>query len=187
MRDQFDICSTAIPALIVIQRKTLGDERGYLERLFCHKTLKTFLSGKSVVQINRTLTINKATVRGMHFQIPPYTEIKLVSCLKGAVCDITIDLRQDSPTFLKMHAEILSADNHKTLLIPEGFAHGFQTLTDDCEMLYFHTNYYHPESERGINALDPLFDIQWPLPISSRSDRDMSHPCVSANFTGISL
>lgn len=187
MLDQFDICNTSISSLKVIQRKTVKDDRGYFERLFCNEALKTFLSEKGIVQINHTLTKQCATVRGMHFQIPPYAEMKLVSCLKGEVYDVAIDLRQDSPTFLKVHAEILSADDHKTLLIPEGFAHGFQTLTDNCEMLYFHTNYYHPQSERGINALDPLLNIQWPLPISFCSDRDTLHPFIAENFTGISI
>lgn len=185
MHEQFDIYNTPISALKVIQRKVLKDDRGYFERLFCTETLKTFLSEKNIVQINHTLTKQCATVRGLHYQIEPYAETKFVTCLKGEVFDVAIDLRQDSPTFLKTHTEILSADNHKTLLIPEGFAHGFQTLTNDCEMLYFHTNYYHPQSERGLNALDPQLNMQWPLPISSRSDRDTSHPFIPENFTGI--
>lgn len=185
MHNKFDIHNTTIASLKVIHRNTLEDERGYLERLFCNESLKNFLSGKSIVQINHTLTKKCGVVRGMHFQLSPHSEIKFISCLKGEVFDVTIDLRENSPTFLAIHTEILSANNHKTLMIPEGFAHGFQTLTNDCEMLYFHTNHYHAESERGINALDPLINIQWPLPITLRSERDASHPFLFENYTGI--
>ena len=98
------------------------------------------------------MTASRGTVRGMHFQHPPHAETKFVSCLRGEVFDVAVDLRNGSPTFLHWHAEILSADNHRTLVIPEGFAHGFQTLSDDCEMLYFHTAAYNPEAEGGLNV-----------------------------------
>jgi dTDP-4-dehydrorhamnose 3,5-epimerase len=104
--------------------------------------------------------------------------MKLVSCLRGEVFDVAVDRRQDSPTFLQWHAERLSADNHKTLAIPEGFAHGFQTLTADCELLYLHTAAYEPDAEDGLNALDPGLAIDWPLPISDRSVRDQALPAI---------
>jgi dTDP-4-dehydrorhamnose 3,5-epimerase len=103
------------------------------------------------------------------------------------VFDVAVDLRRGSPTFLSWHAELLSAENHKTFVIPEGFAHGFQTLCDNCEMLYFHTAAYSPEAEGGLNALDPRLAIRWPLPVSGLSPRDASHPRVEANFAGIDI
>jgi dTDP-4-dehydrorhamnose 3,5-epimerase len=121
----------------------------------------------------------------MHFQHPPHAETKLVSCLRGEVFDVAVDLRHNSPTFLRWHAERLSADNHKTLVIPEGFAHGFQTLTDDCEMLYFHTAAYQPGAEGGLNAQDPRLAIEWPLPVVGLSPRDAVYQFLGEDFSGV--
>ena len=137
MSTRFDILNTSIAGLHLVQRKPIGDSRGYLERLFCAEELYNLIPGKNIKQVNHTLTKNVGTVRGMHFQRPPYAETKLVSCLRGEVFDVAVDLRHDSPTFLHWYGERLSAENHKTLVIPEGFAHGFQTLTDDCENAVF--------------------------------------------------
>jgi dTDP-4-dehydrorhamnose 3,5-epimerase len=123
----------------------------------------------------------------MHFQHPPHAETKFVSCLRGEVFDVAVDLRQGSPTFLHWHAEILTADNHKTLVIPEGCAHGFQTLTKDCEMLYLHTNAYRADAEGGLNAIDTRLAILWPLPITEQSERDSTHPFVSEDFCGVTV
>lgn len=187
MSGRFEIRSTPIDGLCVVQRKPLGDSRGYLERLYCGEELHTLAPAKHIAQINHTLTVNRGTVRGMHFQLPPHAEIKFVSCLRGEVFDVAIDLRHNSPTFLRWHAELLSADNHRTLVIPEGFAHGFQTLTDDCEMLYFHTAAYQPDAERGVNALDPRLAIQWPLPFAGLSPRDAAHPFLDDHFSGVDI
>ena len=135
MRAHFKMFDTPLSGLKVLQRKPISDSRGYLERFFCTEELEALALGKHIAQINCTLTANLGTVRGMHFQRPPHAEIKFVSCLRGEVFDVAVDLRNNSPTFLCWHAEVLSADNHKTLVIPEGFAHGFQTLADNCEML----------------------------------------------------
>lgn len=185
MSARFDILDTPLPGLRVLQRKPLGDSRGYLERLYCSEELQALASGKAVAQINHTLTASRGTVRGMHFQRPPYAEIKFVSCLRGEVFDVAVDLRHNSSTFLRWHAELLSADNHKTLVIPEGFAHGFQTLTDDCEMLYFHTAAYQPAAEGGLNAQDPRLAIRWPLPVAGLSLRDAAHPLLDDGFVGM--
>ena len=123
----------------------------------------------------------------MHFQHPPHAETKFVSCLRGEVFDVAVDLRQGSPTFLRWHAEILSAGNHKTLMIPEGFAHGVQTLTEDCEMLYFHTAAYQPGAECGLNAKDPRLNIRWPEAITELSPRDAAHPLVTEDFSGVTV
>jgi dTDP-4-dehydrorhamnose 3,5-epimerase len=184
---RFSVQQTPLPGLSLIQRHPVGDERGYLERLFCSDELRGLIGTRAIVQINHTLTANAGTVRGMHFQHPPHAEMKLVTCLRGEVFDVAVDLRQVSPTFLHWHAEHLSADNHRTLLIPEGFAHGFQTLTDDCELLYLHTAAYQPEAEGGLNALDPRLGIRWPLPVLDRSPRDLEHPPLDDRFSGIAI
>lgn len=185
MSTRFEILDTPFSGLRVLQRRPIGDSRGYLERLFCAEEMQTLAPGKPIAQINRTLTASRGTVRGMHFQRPPHTETKFVSCLRGEVFDVAVDLRHNSPTFLRWHAEVLSADNHKTLVIPEGFAHGFQALTDDCEMLYFHTAAYQPGAEGGLNAQDPRLAIRWPLPVIDLSPRDAAHPLMSDDFTGL--
>jgi len=187
MKSRFEIIKTAIDGLHVINRLPLADPRGYLERLFCITELGEFLGGKSINQINHTLTIMAGTVRGLHFQHPPNAEIKMVSCLRGEVYDVAVDLRAGSPTFLRFHGEILSEMNHKTLLIPEGFAHGFQTLTENCELVYFHTAAYAAESEGACNVFDPLIGIQWPLPVSFLSDRDKNHSMLNESFKGLYL
>ena len=187
MSIRFDLLDTPLVGLRVLQRKPIGDSRGYLERLFCADELQALAPGRHIAQINHTLTASRGTVRGMHFQRPPYAEIKFVSCLQGEVFDVAVDLRDNSPTFLQWHAEVLSANNHKTLVIPEGFAHGFQTLTDNCEMLYFHTHTYQPGAEGGLNAQDPRLAIQWPLPVGGVSPRDAGHPFLDENFFGMTL
>lgn len=187
MSVHFDILDTPLQGLELIRRKPLGDSRGYLERLYCQAELADKLTGKSIVQINHTLTEKTGTVRGLHFQYPPHAETKFVMCLKGEVFDVAIDVRAGSPTFLHWHAEILSDTNHKTFIIPEGFAHGFQTRTENCEMLYFHTAAYRPGAEGGLNALDPRLAIKWPLNITTQSERDRAHQMIEANFHGVSL
>ena len=184
---RFAIEKTPIDGLHVFQRKPIGDERGYLERMFCGDELKSIIGQRSIVQINHTLTEKAGTVRGMHFQHPPHAEMKLVSCLRGEVFDVAVDLRKGSPTFLHWHAEVLTEANHKTFMIPEGFAHGFQTLTDDCELLYLHTAAYAPDAESGLNALDPRLAIAWPMPIAERSARDKQHAMLTSEFSGLSL
>jgi len=179
--------TTPINGLQVIERQPIGDERGFLERLFCQETLTHLLQGKTIRQINRTLTQTKGTVRGLHFQYPPHAETKIVTCLKGQVWDVAVDLRRGSPTFLQHHSVLLTEDNYQSYLIPEGFAHGFQTLTPDCEMLYFHTADYNAEAEGALNALDPSLAINWPEPITVRSERDMNHATLSDYFEGIDL
>lgn len=187
MSNRFDILDTQLLGLKLIQRKPIGDSRGYLERIFCADDLQALISGKRIVQINHTLTARHGTVRGLHFQHPPHAETKFVSCLRGEVFDVAVDLRQGSPTFLRWHAEILSAGNHKTLMIPEGFAHGFQAMTEDCEMLYLHTAAYQPGAECGLNAKDPRLNIRWPKAITELSPRDAAHPLVTEDFSGVTV
>ena len=187
MSSRFDVLDTPILGLKLVQRKPIADSRGHLERLFCADDLQMLTAGKHIVQINHTLTAKRGTVRGMHFQYPPYAESKFVSCLCGAVFDTAVDLRRDSPTFLQWHAEILSAENHRTMVIPEGFAHGFQTLTEDCELLYFHTAAYQPAAEGAVNARDPVLAIRWPQVITDLSGRDAGHPMLTSDFGGLAI
>jgi dTDP-4-dehydrorhamnose 3,5-epimerase len=171
--------------LQIIQRQPLRDERGYLERVFCEEELKSVIGQRCIVQINHTFTAKLGTVRGMHFQYPPHAEMKIVSCLRGKVFDVAVDLRKDSPTFLQWHAEVLSESNFRTIVIPEGFAHGFQTLSEDCELLYLHTAPYVSQAEVGLNALDTKLAIDWPLPVLKRSERDQQHAMLSPEFSGL--
>ncbi len=177
--------STPIEGLLVVERDPVGDARGWLERLYCPGELRDALGSATIAAVNRTRTARAGTIRGMHFQRSPHAEDKLVTCLRGQVLDVAVDLRRGSPTFLGWHAEILDGEGHRSLLIPKGFAHGFQSLVDGCEMLYLHTAPYAPESEGGLDALDPALAIGWPLPVTERSRRDLSHPAIDPSFPGI--
>jgi dTDP-4-dehydrorhamnose 3,5-epimerase len=187
MSSSFDFFDTPLKGLKLVQRKPIADARGFFTRFYCADEYRAAGLDKPIAQINHTLTRKKGSVRGLHFQHPPHAEAKLVSCLKGEILDIAVDLRRDSPTFLHWYGEILSAENRKSLLIPEGYAHGFQALTEDCELIYLHTVAYHPEAEGAISVSDPMLNISWPLPIKDLSDRDRNHPLVDQNFQGIVL
>lgn len=162
-----------------LQRQPLVDQRGRFERLFCARELAQFGWETTVAQVNLSLTLRRGTVRGLHFQRAPHAETKLVTCLHGEVWDVAVDLRADSPTFLQWHAETLSAGDGMSLLIPAGFAHGYQTLTDDTQLLYLHSAAHVPAAEAGISPLDPRLAIPWPLPPAGLSPRDASLPAVA--------
>lgn len=179
------ILDTPIDGLKIVERTPRGDSRGFLARLFCAEELSAARWCKPVVQINQTVTQKQGTIRGLHFQHPPHAEMKLVICLRGAIWDVAVDLRAASSTFLKWHAEELSATNHRAFLIPEGFAHGFQTLTDDCELIYLHTEAYTPSAEAGIHPQDPMLSIPWPLPVTELSTRDAKHSALNHQFNGV--
>ena len=184
---QFSIFDTPIEGLKVIQRETISDSRGFLSRIFCADQLRSAGWKNSIVQINQSITKKRGTVRGMHFQKSPHAEMKLISCLQGEIWDLAVDLRKNSPSFLKCHAEKLSAENCRALLIPEGFAHGFQTLSDDCELIYLHSAPYFPLAEAGIRPNDPCLNISWPLDFCEISTRDATHPLLDDQFSGIEL
>jgi len=181
----FSLLSTALDGIKVVQRQRTSDARGYFSRFFCADELAEAGFVQPIAQINQTLTRRKGSVRGLHFQHPPHAEDKFVSCLRGEVFDVAIDLRKGSPTFLQWHAETLSADNARSLFIPKGFAHGFQTLCDDVELLYLHTVPYARSAEGGLNPLDPALGIAWPLPFADVSDRDAARPHLTPDFGGI--
>jgi dTDP-4-dehydrorhamnose 3,5-epimerase len=181
---RFTITDLPLAGLKLIERQRLGDNRGFLSRLFCAEELACAGWQKPVAQINHTYTARRGTVRGMHFQLPPNAEMKLVSCVRGRVWDVAVDLRGGSDTLLHWHAEELSADNHRALLIPEGFAHGFQALTDDVDLLYCHSVAYHTEVEGGLNPRDFKLAIEWPIEITGLSDKDAHYPMIDQNFVG---
>jgi dTDP-4-dehydrorhamnose 3,5-epimerase len=184
---RFTIQATPIAGVYEITRQIIGDHRGFFSRFFCAEELAAGGFNEPVAQINHSFTQRRGTVRGLHFQHPPHGEIKLVSCLAGKVFDVAVDLRRNSPTFLRWHAVELSAERRNSLLIPKGCAHGFQTLEDDCEMLYLSSTPYAPQAEGGIRPDDERLAIAWPLAISDCSERDRNHPLLSTDFAGIDL
>lgn len=155
------------------------DERGIFARVFCAQELKEIGHIKGIVQINHSLTTQRGAIRGMHFQYAPKTEIKMVKCMAGSVFDVIVDMRIQSATFSRWHGEKLSSDNMKMMYIPEGFAHGFQTLTENAQLLYLHTEFYAPEYEGGIRFNDPDLGIDWPLMSTMISDKDRKLPLLS--------
>ena len=181
------IKQTPLQDSFIIEPEPFMDDRGLFARVFCQNELRNILRDKNIVQINHSLTRQKGAIRGMHFQYPPMAEIKMVKCLGSSVFDVIIDLRKGSPTFLKWHGVILSAENMKMIYVPEGFAHGFQTLEENCELLYFHTEFYSPEHEGGVRYNDPKVGIKWPLEITDVSERDQNHQLLSRNFKGVIL
>lgn len=180
-----DIVTTSLAGLQLVQRKRLEDARGYFSRLFCAEELAEAGFRLPVAQINQTLTRRQGAVRGLHFQHPPHAEDKFVSCLRGEIFDVAVDLRRDSPTFLRWHAEVLSASNQRSLLIPQGFAHGFQALSENCELLYLHSRPYAAQSEGALHVADPMLAIEWPLPVAELSARDAAHRYIDDTFRGI--
>lgn len=182
---EFDIKNLPLIGAQIITRKKLEDERGYLSRLFCTEELNKNNIFKKIKQINITLTKKKSTIRGLHYQMAPFAETKMVSCIRGEIFDVIVDLRQDSPTFLNSHSEILSYKNQKSLIIPEGFAHGFQSLDDDCEVLYFHTENYQSNFEKGVRYNDQKLMIKWPLQSNIVSNRDLNFPLILEKFRGL--
>lgn len=184
---RFFIEATPLAGLKRIRRVPVEDSRGWFERLYCRNELAVAAGHPFMPeQINRSFTGARGAVRGLHFQHPPHGEIKLVSCLRGEVYDVAVDLRIGSPTFLNWYGTTLSADNHCSLLIPQGFAHGFQTLCEDCELLYLHSTAYVPEAEGRIHPNEVRVGIAWPLPVQDLSVRDATQLPLGSDFVGIS-
>ena len=176
---------TNLDKCFVITPKEIKDERGGFMRVFCENIFKDQGCEMKFVQINHSFNFKKGTLRGMHFQYFTSSESKLVRCIKGSIFDVVVDLRKNSKTFLKHFYVELSESNKKMILIPEGFAHGFQTLTDNTEVIYHHSNFYNPEFEGGIRFDDIKLGVNWPLIVSEISDRDRKHQPLDNNFIGI--
>ena len=185
MTARFELIETPLQGLHLIQRSVLGDARGSLQRLFCQDELALFGWSAPLAQVNHTFTRERGSLRGLHLQLPPHGEAKLISCLRGAVWDVAVDLRAGSATFLHWHAVHLVAEQACSYLIPAGFAHGFQTLTDEVEMLYCHSHQYVADSEFGLHAFDPALAITWPLPVTQHSERDRHSAFIDTTFSGI--
>jgi dTDP-4-dehydrorhamnose 3,5-epimerase len=174
-----------LPGIYIIELQPVSDSRGWFARTFCKNEFAEIGHTKEWVQMNHSHTNRKGAIRGMHYQLPPFSEIKMVRCIAGAVLDVVIDVRKDSATFLQWTAVELTAANKRMIYIPEGFAHGFQTLEDDSELIYNHSSFYTPGAEGGIRYNDPLVNINWPLPVTDISDRDLSHPLLNDSYKGI--
>ena len=174
-----------LDGVYIIDLEPVTDERGWFSRTFSKDEFGQIDHTKEWVQMNHSFTTTKGTIRGMHYQLPPFREIKMVRCIAGAVFDVVIDIRKGSETFLQWVGVELTAANKKMLYIPEGFAHGFQTLTDNCELLYRHSEFYKPGAESGIRYDDPLIDIKWPTTLTVISDRDRTHVLLNESFKGI--
>lgn len=167
---------TKLKGAYIIEIKQLADERGFFGRLWCKKEMEEHGLNGNVVQVNTSSSKSKGTIRGLHYQKHPYEETKLMRCTKGAIYDVIIDLRKDSPTFLEWIGVELTDDNYKMLYVPEGFAHGFITLADNTEVIYLVTQFYTPGAEAGIRFDDPQFKINWPVEVTTVSEKDRSHP-----------
>lgn len=181
------IADTPIADLHVIEGRILGDSRGTFARLFCEEALAPILNDRRIVQINRSITHAVGALRGMHFQHPPHAEMKFVRCLRGRVFDVAVDLRKGSRTFLSWHGIELSADASRMYAIPEGFAHGFQVLEEDSELLYLHTSAYAADAQGSVAYNDPRLAIAWPRAVTELSERDKSHPMLADHFQGLTL
>jgi dTDP-4-dehydrorhamnose 3,5-epimerase len=178
---------TPIPDLMIAESRSFNDERGAFSRLFCQQELSKVIDHRRIVQINHSYTKAVGAIRGLHFQKKPYAEMKLVRCLKGKVWDVAVDLRSHSPFYKQWFAQELSSNNAKMMVIPEGFAHGFQVLESESELLYLHTALYSAESEDGVRYDDPEIGIVWPLPVTDISLRDANLTYINSSFTGIVL
>ncbi len=182
-----NIVDTKIDGLFTLETNFYSDERGSFSRIFCQDELKEILKEQIIKQVNHSITNTKGTVRGLHFQYAPNIETKIVKCIRGSILDVVVDIRKDSETFLEVFMVELNEENQKMIVIPKGFAHGFQTLEDNTELLYFHTSIYTPSNEGALSINDPLLKIHWPLDIINLSDRDKEHKYIDDNFKGIEI
>ena len=167
---------TKLKGAYIIDVKRLDDDRGFFGRSFCQREFEAFGLNTNAVQANVSYNKKKATLRGMHMQLPPYSETKLVRCTRGAICDVIVDLRPESETFKQWIGVELTADNYRMLFVPEGFAHGFITLEDNTDVTYQVTQFYTPGAERGFRWDDPAFGIEWPIQPALISAKDAAAP-----------
>ncbi len=182
---RFDITKTAIEGVYILKAKPIGDERGYFERFFCAEEFKEIGLKGQIAQMNLSLSERRGTLRGMHYQMPPYNEFKIVRCLKGALYDVAVDIRKDSPTFLQHVGVTLSEDEHNYLVLPHGTAHGFITLTDNAQIMYLLDRQFCADAERGINPFDKALNIKWPAKVEVISRKDENRERLPDDFAGI--
>jgi len=167
---------TKISGVFEIHLEPKQDERGFFARSWCQKQFEDHGLNSRLVQCNISGSLQRGTLRGMHYQAAPFAETKLIRCTRGSIFDVALDLRPDSPTYKRWAAAVLSAGNHHMLSVPEGCAHGFLTLEDNCEVFYQMSEFYHPEAARGVRWNDPAFGIDWPEKVKVISARDASYP-----------
>ncbi len=167
---------TTLPGAYLIEIERREDERGFFARSWCQREFSELNLDPCVVQCNISFNKLKGTLRGMHFQTAPHTEAKLVRCTQGALYDVIVDLRRGSPTYLKWFSAELTAENRAALYVPKGFAHGFQTLVDNTEVFYQMSEFYVPEASGGVHWNDPIFAIEWRLPVRVISEKDDALP-----------
>ncbi len=177
----------ALKGAFTIDVQPSQDSRGFFTRTFCEKEFAEYDLVQHFVQANHSGTHGKGVIRGMHFQKSPFCEVKLVKCVQGAIFDVIVDVRAGSPTFLQWFGAELTAENKRMMYVPAGFAHGFQSLSEYSEITYLVSAFYHKESEGGVRYNDPAVNIEWPLPVSLVSDKDMQIPFVDGNFKGVIL
>ncbi len=175
---------TELQGSYTIDLEEKHDTRGFFARTFCAKELEAHGLKPVVAQCNLSFNHKKGTLRGMHYQVDPAAETKIVRCTKGAIYDVIIDMRPESPTYLQHFGVELSADNHRALYVPEMFAHGYQALTDGCEVMYMVGEFYTPGYEKGLRYDDPFFNIQWPLEATEMSEKDTKWPLMRMMSVG---
>jgi dTDP-4-dehydrorhamnose 3,5-epimerase len=178
---------TSLAGAYVLEQTAFRDERGYFARVFCQREFAERGLWTQFVQTNHSLSLRRGTVRGVHYQLPPAGEVKLFRCIRGAVQDVMVDLRQGSPTFLRYHAEVLTEDNLRMVYVPAGFAHGFQALADGTSVTYQASEYHSPGHERGLRFNDPLVGIAWMVTEAIVSPKDRAWPDLGTDFGGVAL
>ena len=170
--------ATRLKDAFIIDLEQRQDHRGFFARTFCAQEFEAHGLKPTVAQCNLSFNYKKGTLRGMHYQVAPASETKMIRCTQGAIYDVIIDMRPESPTYL-MHTGVeLTAQNHRALYVPEMFAHGYQALTDEAEVVYQVGEFYTPGYERGLRYDDPTFGIEWPLPVSEISEKDAAWPLL---------
>jgi dTDP-4-dehydrorhamnose 3,5-epimerase len=170
---------TTLKGAFVIEMEKFEDKRGFFARAWSRKEVEANGLISRVAEINISFSKRRGTLRGMHYQVAPYEQVKLVRCTAGAIYDVIIDMRLDSPSYRKWTGVELTAENYRMLYVPEHFAHGFQTLEDTTEVTYQVSQFYSPESERGVRYDDPVFQVEWPLPVEVISEKDIAWPLCS--------
>ena len=176
---------TPLEGARVIELEKRGDDRGFFARYFCEREFAADGLETRFVQINNSLSSKKGTLRGMHYQLPPSPEVKVVRCVRGSLWDAIVDLRPDSPTFMKWFGAELSAENRHMMYVPRGFAHAILTLTDDAEAIYLVSTFYDPQAERGLRWNDPAIGIEWPIEPVEISPKDAKWPDFDPDFHGV--
>ena len=173
---------TPLHGAFIIKLEKRGDDRGFFARTFCQQEFEEHGLATGFVQVNNSLSSDKGTLRGMHYQLSPYAETKIVRAIRGSLYDVILDLRPNSETFGKSFGAELSAENRQMMYVPKGFAHGFITLQDDTEAFYFVDEFYAPTYERGVRYNDPQFAIDWPIDPVTISEKDLNHPHFSEAY-----